>query len=724
MKKLISILIATLTVFSSISIVSAADTQMPERLSEVATQVKKQLSISNDYNTFQGQLQENGLESYWELQWKKEDGSYLTIDATESGKIMSYNYQNTVAQNKYYDHYFAPAFPKISQDKAKKSAELFLSNVLDSNTESFNFTDEKQNNLRNIDTYYFYGNIQFNKLDSPINANISVSSVDCTVTSFRRDDLYNKYIGELPDHKTSITKDQASSLLDSTLKLKLEYSTNPADSDKSDPKKAVLKYVPVHVGNYIVDAKTGELINIDALYTDINTATEAAQAFDKRAEAKSDSGLTQVELDGIDKLKGVYNKDQLDSKIRAITELGLDNFTLSDAHYSLDEQTNTVYCSLTYSLLETQQDNKIILHKNIYVNAKTAQLISVYSSFPYTEEKGSLTTQEKQKNAEAFLKKYFNSNYSKTKLYTNDDTYDIRYSIMPVQPTFTFAQNVNGYFFPENYINISIDAKSGFVNSFNMNFEDVTFDSAEGIITEKQALDRMSSTYETKLSYVAVPKKIDLSQPQWQLYAKLGYTYLYELKLTYAPYYKTQPYAIDAKSGQPLYYPNYSENIEINYTDLDNTIPEINALSKYGIGYSDSTFQPNNELTQLDLIKLLVSADGYLYKSTDELDNLYTRAYDLGILTQSERNDNKLVTRSELVKTILSMSGYGKTANLKGIYICNFTDEKDIKPEYYGFVAIAQGLGLLDRTGEFHPNTNATRKDAALMLYRFMKRVY
>jgi hypothetical protein len=285
----------------------------------------------------------------------------------------------------------------------------------------------------------------------------------------------------------------------------------------------------------------------------------------------------------------------------------------------------------------------------------------------------------------------------------------------------TFAQNVNGYFFPQNNFSISINPITGFIDSFSMNFSDVSFDSAEGIITDKQAIDAYADTYETKLSYINVPKKIDLSQPEYQIYAKLGHSYLYELKLAYIPYFTNNAYAIDAKTGKPLYYAK-EDTQTIHYTDLDDTSKEIKELSKYGIGYSDTLFQPAKELTQLDLIALLVSADGYLYKAGEQQDTLYTHAYNLGILTKAERDPNKLISKSELAKILLTMSGYEKTAKLKGIFICSFSDEKDIKPEHYGFIAIAQGLGILNKSGEFHPNATATRKDAAIILYKFMQR--
>jgi hypothetical protein len=70
------------------------------------------------------------------------------------------------------------------------------------------------------------------------------------------------------------------------------------------------------------------------------------------------------------------------------------------------------------------------------------------------------------------------------------------------------------------------------------------------------------------------------------------------------------------------------------------------------------------------------------------------------------------------------MSGYGKVAKIPGIFVVKFADQATIETEEYGYVAIAQGLKLVngDLQGNFNPQQNATRAMAAMVYYNFLNR--
>ncbi|NCU20767.1 S-layer homology domain-containing protein, partial [Candidatus Falkowbacteria bacterium] len=78
----------------------------------------------------------------------------------------------------------------------------------------------------------------------------------------------------------------------------------------------------------------------------------------------------------------------------------------------------------------------------------------------------------------------------------------------------------------------------------------------------------------------------------------------------------------------------------------------------------------------------------------------------------------------ELVRLILRAGGYGEVASLSGIYRCAFRDEQSIPAQYYGYAALAQGLGLVsgDSSGNFACGRAATRAEAAVMLYHLMSK--
>ena len=137
-------------------------------------------------------------------------------------------------------------------------------------------------------------------------------------------------------------------------------------------------------------------------------------------------------------------------------------------------------------------------------------------------------------------------------------------------------------------------------------------------------------------------------------------------------------------------------------------------------------FLPDTALTQLDMITLLVSTEGYTYdaKAENAADDLYEFAYGLGLLKREERQDGAVLTRAATVKLILDAVGYGPVAQLQGIYRTKFTDDAAIPADCYGYVALAQGLGMVEgmTDGAFRPNANTTRAHAAAMLYNLMAR--
>ena len=722
MKKIISLILSATMLVGTASTAFAAENNLGDTLTKVTSKVKNQLNIGDEYTKFNGTSQNNGLHEYWRLHWENEDGTSLSVDANTEGKIMTYNITSTT-DNYRYETDFAPSFPQLTYEEAKVVAQKFLNKVLDTATESVEFGNYNEVvSPQNIKNYYFGGKIKLNGLDSPIDFSIRVNQASKAVSNFSRSDFNTKYLGSVPSAEPSQTKDYAISLLKDTIKMKLEYTTNNVNSSNGENDKAVLRYFPISTGNYLVDAQTGKLINIDDLYSDIEEHSyDKGVVMESEATGSSEKNLSKAEQEGIDKLAGVLSKEKLDAAVRAMSEIGLSGFTLADTSYSKNDD-DSYYCNLTYA--KADEENKIT-RKYIKLDAKSAELISLNTNYPYEEnaENGTISETELQKKAEAFLTKYYNENFSKSKLYTKAE--HVLFVEDNVDKNFTFAQQVNGYFFPENAYQVSVNTTSGLIDSFSGDFKDVSFDSTDGIVTMEQAENAYFNAFETKLAYASLPKKLDLSAPEYEKYISYGYRYLYELKLAYTQTANNEPYAVDAKTGKNLYYET-SNRKALTYSDVK-TDKEILGLASYGIGFSGGLFQKDKELTQLDMVALLVSADGYLYNPTDNKDAanmLYNNAYNLGILTKTQRNDSKKITRAELVKTILYMSGYGKVADLKGIYLCSFKDEKSIPVEYYGYVAIAQGLGMV-KGGEnetFEPNSVATREQAAIMFYNFMDR--
>lgn len=725
MKKRLFSLVLALVMLCSLSVPASAAQAADDRLAAVTAQVKQTLGLDTEaYTEFYGDLAEDILAPSWYLEWRGESGS-LSISTTEEGKVLSYRvYEDATASS---SGTFAPSFPAGDQQSAQAAARKFLDKVLEKGESA---TMEARVVRLDAAAYRFSGEILINGLSAGMSYSISVRCEDNVVTTFNRDDLSGYIMGGIPSPTAKTTVAQARSTLRDTLALRLEYVL-----PENGGKQAVLRYLPEYGDEYYVDAATGELVNLTQLAQDIEKGDMESAAgganSDAAAEAPAaaEDSLSRVEQQGADKLNGVLDRDALDAKVRKITALGLEAYTLSSVDYTVARESgeeNAV--EVTASLLYGRQVNGRAWRRTVTVNAKTGDLIRVYSSAWMPDEAVERTVDgaAAQEIASSFLKEQCGTAFAKTQLY---NSYDALEHERRVSHSFTFAQKANGYFFPGNSLSVGVDTTDGSISSYEPRFDDsVTFDSPAGILTEDQALDAWLDTYNVKLAYILVPTAVDYAQGEYQPLMAYGISYLYKLVLGYGLEREDYLLGIDAKTGQAVK-PSWAAETEgITYRDIAGHWAEkqIQMLAKFEVGYFGGTFRPNAELTQLDLIALLASTEGYRYDSTSEnaADDLYEYAYRLGILSKGERKDSAVLTRIQTIRLILNAMGYGSVAQLEGIYRTKFADDGSIPKESYGYAALAQGLGMVggDPSNRLLPNASATRAQAAVMLHNLMAR--
>jgi hypothetical protein len=720
---------------------AAVDGKINERLAEVTLIVKNKLDIDDHYTNFYGSLLDKSIREMWTLNWSAE-GESLNVSADGSGKI--YYYSRYIDNADYrYSNDFAPKFPSVTREQARTVAEAFLDKVLDNN-ESCDLSQTNPYDIAfDVESYYFNSVLKINDLDTPIDISIRVSSSDLSVSYFRRGDQYTVYMDDIPSNVPVTSKEEAFGLLVGTVQMKLEYV--PDHGGKDEPVKAVLRYLPISTGNYVVNAKTGELINITELLEDITRDGGLAGAGADMAVAENDAtaqkSLTETELMGISKLEGVLNREELDSKAKQITEFGIDSdYVLNEVNYYLNTDTDEVFAYLTYYKRvvpseDSDDRNVSYSYKRLTLDAKSGDIVSLSTSYGGGDySKIERDRDALQKKAEAFLQKYFNQHFVKTDLY-EDTGYAIPYPELYYRyypsESYVFSQKENGYFFPTNSLHISVNAETGTIDSFYKNWnENVVFDLADGIISNDTACAAYAKAHETKLSYVALPVQVDPSHPDLIRYAELGYSYIYELILGYTNVTDKYIIGVDAKTGEVISMDYRQTTKSFEYDDIAGHYAEkqILKLAEHGVGYPGKSFKPSEKLTQLDMVLLFLSADGYRIDTdglTDEqINEVYNAAYSRNIIRKDEKDSKKLMTRAEVLRAILRMSGYDKTADLKGIYKCNFSDASSIKEADFGYFAIAQGLGVIrgDSKGNANPYSTITRVEAALMLYNFMSR--
>lgn len=704
MKRQVSMVLA-ISMVGSLWSAQAAVSQ-DKQLEAVTNAVKSRLGIGSSYTEFYGELEDDGLKPYWSLQWSM-PGQSLSVQAAQDGTIYRYYSSKEEPNGGSYD----PSLPKNDRETAQRAAQAFAEKTL-GKEETIVF-EEMRGTVQPLTTssYSFYGRVLLGGLPTPATFGLRIHANDLSIEYFARDEGNVASIAAIVAPKA--TKEAAAALLKDKLHLRLQYTTQT--SDGSAAKEAQLYYVPERTDEYYIDAQSGEAINLTELRSALaRNESVADSGAATGGSSASKENLSAAEQTGVDKLKDVLAKEAIDRKLRSMTQLGLNELNLANASYSVDRTTSEVSAFLQY----TSGDNRDArVQKYLTVNAKSGELLSMRSYYSADNAGDTDASDASAAKADAFLKQYQAQDYAKTARYLQAEG-----------DMLLFERQENGYPFPENYFRIGINKKLGTIDSYTKVWSPkISFQDVNSVINEEKVLDVYFNTFTVDYGYVAVPIKLDSASAQFADYIAKGYSYVDTWKLGYCVQAKKDCYAVDAQTGEAQIRTGRGNESAVQYSDAaESQYPQAARLAKYGIGYPGGMLQPQAALSQESMLALLMSASGYIYVPEEEnaQERLYENAYRLGLLTREEFAPEKAMSRAELVKTIVKSTGYGKAAELSGIYRCSFADESSIPTQYYGYVAIAQGMGLVngDDKGRFEPNRTATRNEAAIMLYHFMSR--
>lgn len=745
MKKIISSILAlTLLGAAGVPALAAAKTETAEtvdeapaigtggpldaRLSSVTTKVKSALPIDSLLEQldgtpeFTGDSDEGTFSPRWSLQWSTSSGS-IRVQAGEDGKVYSYYLNLNDSGNEHFWGLNA-SFPKADQNRALAAAQALADGLLGAG-ESVSL---KSGQSGSTDSLSFSGNILFNGLPSPVDLYVQLRASDLTPTNFRRDDAYSSTRPEVPSAQSRTTAVQAAALLRGAVGLTPRYVLN------QDGKTASLRYMLEKSIRSVVTADDGKLVDLDQVYDDLiegyGGSAENAFAYDSAsadagaapsAELKSSARLSDAELKTIEGLKDVHSREQLDGALRAVPALGLDSrWTLERVSYSQARKTGEISAQLRYTRPLTEAELEDWdgggselpqARKTITMDARTNALQSVYGSRDYYRpldlrgNQDSPQTEEQRRAAEAFLSVQLPDKWKQCQRYGSENKTDLSY-----------AQNVSGYPYPGNCIDIRMDAENH-VERLSVSWDDkITFGSAENVISASAAVDAYMKAFEMPLAYVEYP--ILENRVLGQKYV-LAYAFRQKDDRSFS--------GIDAITGEPVW-EMYGSSGSFQYSDLEGAFgrTQIEALAAYGIGLKGESFEPEAALDQKTMLRLLLSAcgDSIDPESEDWLDELYSSAYSQNLIKAADRDPDAAVTRMTFLRTLLGASIYGEAAKVRGVFTCPYTDLSSVPEADLGYAALAYGLGIArgDDKGQLNPNRRVTRQEAAVMLYNFMMR--
>lgn len=739
MKKRIFTLALTMSlVMGCMAVPASAAGARSDEMTKVTLAVKQQLGIGDEYTNFSGDSVDLGVLRYWQLSWSGEDGSSLSVTADNNGKILSYDSYTPDKEapvSTWEGGGFNPSFPEVSPAQVETAAKAFLAKVVAS-PESVKLDPVSLRLTGYRRAVSVTGTILLSGVETPMSFSLRLSLPGLNVTSYNRRDAWGLIVtGNVPSAKAAVAQSAAKTKLDSTLSLELRY----VDGDDG---AITLRYVPTTEGNWYVDAQTGALVDLSKLpgndrpfYGGSNGAVmDKEEAGDSAAPSEAPS-LSPVEQATVDQMAGTLSAQELDAMLKKIAPLGLSKMTQAGASYYMgrqqarplaagQEKSDEIICRLVYTRDLTKAetdprssddpDTKPVLRKYITVDAKTGALKSVSTSSEYAREDA--FTGDAASVARSFLSAQY-PEYFAASVRKNEDTDQGNY-----------VRQVNGIPYYSNYLNASVCGVDGTIGSFSMKWdEDAQFPAAQGIVDEKAAMTAYAGCFETSLYYTPYPEKVDTSDPQWLTYSQHVGDVKYRWVLSYVRNGET-PQGVDAFTGKAVAYDRGGAKA-LTYTDCEGSYgrAEIEALAGYGVGFGSSTqFRPTAQVTQRDMLVLLLNAVGYSYDADamdqEAEDALYDAAVSQGLLTRAQRSPSQAVTRLEFLKTLLVSSAYGKAAKLQGIYKTSFSDAGSIPAADLGYAAIGQALGIVGGDGakRLNPSAAVTRQDAAIMLCRFM----
>ncbi len=686
---------------------------LEERLARVTAQVKKTLAVDDGYTDFSGDWSD-GPVGRWDLYWSDETRR-LNVEADGSGKVMNiYLWTDSGRVDRFRG--FDPLFPSMGRDEALALAGDWCARLF-AGEESGRIDQTRA--VLGADGYWAVeGTVLKNGLPSPIRFSMDLRADG--LASFDRSDSYRPYVGALPPAEPGADAEAAGESLRGALAMELYYVS---DGDGG----AQLQYVPCGPDT-VVDAATGEAVDMQALYASFDGTYDRGNAATMdAAAAEAEGGLTAVELASIASYEAVMDQQALDDALRKMEALGLEGFEQDRCSYARDAQTGAVTATVRYTAQMTEdrlfgysadqfdtarQDGwDLTVYKTVTLDAETGALRSVNTRYPLWErpEEEPLSAEDRIAAAADLLALAAPEMADQAALCTLSG-YDTEDELI-------FARVHEGFFYPENYLLVSVNGATGTVDQFRYEWdEDVAFGPAEDIVTADEALAAYADALTVTLGYGAWPVGVD--REEYAVYADWwGYSYVEELRLVY--YYEglDDVAGVDALTGAPVQ-AERSDGTYV-YDDLDGA-PQadmIAALGLAGVGYPGGKFLPEQALTERDAVRLLLSAAVVRPEGLDD-EALYERAAQLNLAPEDARDPDAAVTRMDFLRLMIGASRYGDGARLAGIWETGFSDVDALDE---GFAAVARALGLAEGDA-LRPAETLTRADAAALLGRFMER--
>lgn len=677
---MIAMALAIVMVLCALPVNSFAETKNVNKVDDktmekLVLKAKEVFNIKDVYDNFEvNSSSDDGYGTIYNLSWTKKDGSSdVNVSISKDMHITNYN--------KYENKKYETLKPKYSYDALKKYASDMIKKIDPVNAKSLKLNENTYQNFGGDNAYTF-------NFDRYVNgrrvigdgASITISYVDKSVQMYSLN--YNKGFdfsktAEFDALKSNLTMDEAINIYKDNeyLKPMIKFVINK----KKEPRLTFKTIYSNELNaNYFVNSTSKKYERYDYPVFLNNYMTKDAAA----EEAKD--GLSEYEVKGIDKINGIKAKDETVKKAKTyVKDASKTKVTLSSL--------NQDYISKDYIYhinLESGKDDKKTYY-NISFDAKDLTLLrfSKYNNYDNGDsDKKDLSSDELKKIAMDFIKKNASDiDEKELKLISAENN------------SIYFVRVVDGYYIPENSINVSISKDTKEVTSYSRDWyrKPMSYEKAKISADEAYNVVKKEINYEEAYKYIR-----DKADP-----AKS------KVVLCYMP--KNTKIEIDAITGKLT---NNTDEFR-NYSDIDKSKYKDKAtlLKQMGYAYLEDEIMPEKNLKQKDFMTFVYG--GSRNDIDEAIDYAYQRALRNGIIKENEVNKEKEVTNIDLAKFIVRLEGMEELAS-KDIFK-QVNAKAKLTSEENAYLAIAKALGYINGKS-IDKNAKINRDEFINIIYNYV----
>lgn len=669
---------------------------------EQAIQTAKELFPETKlYPDFSSEFNSSPMRSTWGLRWEAsadEQGNlFVEVDA-HSGEIISFNQWKPEPDSN------APTSMTLSQ--AQGLASQWLQKLV----------PQKSSRLRlvsgnDVIPLNGYGNASYNfrweRVENGIpvvgeGAYMEINGRTRNIISYHLNWLETPMV----DTGKAIPREQAFGVFQEQQMLKLQYfmpwEVRPLAAD-GNKEKLRLVYRIDHPSNGTIDALTGKPLVLKEGQWKEEMANYAMMG--GMGESKRAADLTPQEISELEKNSKILSRDQAAARVKQWVDIP-SQATLTSANLGRDwGNPETRVWNLNWNLNATDSSTPPF-ELWARVDAMSGRLYSFHLYGGEDSVPPKLDRNAAQAIADDFLGKVEPQLVGQVKLSPdpNSNTKEIQGN-----HDFRYNRQVNGISFPRDGMTVTVSSREHKVVGYDLTWWPQEFPAAAGAIEATGANQRFLEGAPLTLCYIHINQRNQSSQ----------------LALVYQPLPSSQdePFAmLDAITGEKLDgagNPLTSKPGKKSFTDISGHFAEkqIKLMGQAGLmSEFGNQFKPDQPIKNIDFLRTLIGAREGIWQLENMNDNrVISYCQTRGWLT-GKIDPQELLPRQLMTQVVIRSMGLETVARRPAMFKNPFPEDSTITEANLGYVALANGLGLLHVNQAFNGDGPVTRGEVAYTL--------